>query len=127
MKANVQPSCEKQSLITYYADGDVKISLPYILSPQGILRKGMMLILFKAREETIVKLLSVNNSQEKVYLKVKDMKTKQIYCIDQSIDPEQTLISWWLTSYTFLTGSASQIEDGVIGQLKGTEPLEFEF
>jgi len=117
---NVQPSCQKQSLIVYYVDGDILINLPCILTPDRIVRKGMMLILFKARKESIVKLLSVNNTQEKVYLKVKDMKTKKVEEISQTLDPDETLFSWWITSYQFLAGSASQIEDGVIRELKGT-------
>ena len=117
MKANVQPSCQKQSLITYYTDGDVQINLDCILTENRIVRKGMMLIKVEGSHTDVIKLLGVRNNQDMVYLKIKDLKTKRIHEISQRLDQDENLFVWWVTSYQF---AASKIEDRVIGKLKGT-------
>jgi hypothetical protein len=117
MNTNVRPSCQKQSLITYYADGDIQINLDCILTENRVVRTGMMLIKVEGSHTDVIKLIGVRNTQEMVYLKIKDMKTGLPIVISQILDPKEKLFVWWVTSYQF---AASQIEDRVIEQLKGT-------
>ena len=119
MNTNVQPSCQKQqNLITYYVDGEVQINLECILTPDRIVRNGMMLIKVEGTHTDVIKLLGVRNNQDTVYLLIKDMRSKRIHEISQKLDSaKNNVFVWWITSYQF---AASKIEDRVIEELKGT-------
>ena len=117
MKSNVQPNCQKKSLINYYTDGEVQINLECILTPDRIVRNGMMLIKVEGTHTDVIKLLGVRNNQDTVYLLIKDMRSKNIHEISQRLTDEDSYFIWWVTSYQF---AASKIEDRVIEELKGT-------
>ena len=117
MKTNVQPSCQKQSLITYYPKGNVQIFLDCILTPDHLVHQNMLLIKVKGTHVDIVNLISVRNTQDMVYLKIKDMKTKNVHEISQRLDAEENFFVWWIISYSYINAA---VEDRVIGELKGT-------
>jgi hypothetical protein len=117
MKTDDQPSSQKQSLITYYPKGNVQIFLDCILTPDHLVHQNMLLIKVEGTHVDIVNLISVRNTQEMVYLKIKDMKTKHIYEISQRLDAEETYFVWWIISYSYINAA---VEDRVIGELKGT-------
>ena len=118
MNTIVQPNCQKQSLITYYPKGNVQIFLENILTPDHLVHQNMLLIKVEGTHVDIVNLISVRNTQEMVYLKIKDMKTKHVHEISQRLDHDENYFVWWIISYSYINAA---VEDRVIGELKGTE------
>ena len=117
MKSNVQSNSQKQPLITYYPKGNVQIFLDCILTPDHLVHQNMLLIKVEGTHVDIVNLISVRNTQEMVYLLIKDMKTKNVHEISQRLDHDENLFVWWIISYSYINAA---IEDRIIGELKGT-------
>jgi hypothetical protein len=117
MKSNVQSNSQKQPLITYYPNGNVQIYLDCILTPDHLVHQNMLLIKVEGTHVDIVNLISVRNTQDMVYLKIMDMKTKNVHEISQRLDHEENYFVWWIISYSYINAA---VEDRVLGELKGT-------
>ena len=113
IKSNVQ-----NEVICIYDDGRVMIDLPCILTPNRIVRPDMLLLKVEGRHVDVVKLISVKNTSEIVYLKLINMKTGLPIVISSTLDPDETFPHWWLLSYEYVL---DHFEDRVLERFKGTE------
>jgi hypothetical protein len=121
MNTNVQKS--HNDLIRYFPNGDVQIKLDNILTPNQIVRP-MHLLKVEGNHMDVIELISVRNTSEMVYLKIKNQKTGHVGEISTVLDRENDLFVWWVVSYEYVMNA---LEDRVIDRIKGTENLEFEF
>ena len=117
MKSNVQSNSQKKSLITYYPKGNAQIFLDCILTPDHLVHQNMLLIKVEGTHVDIVNLISVRNTQDMVYLKIMDMRTKNVHEISQRLDADENFFVWWIISYSYINAA---VEDRIIGELKGT-------
>ncbi len=118
MKSNVQ------DVISIYDDGRIMINLDCIIATNHIVRIGELLLFVEDRHVDVVRLIGVRNTDDEVYLTIKDQKTGCVHEISRTLDPDEKYPIWWVVSYEYIL---DHIEDRVLGKIKGTELLEFDF
>jgi hypothetical protein len=86
-------------VLEYLSDDSVIVNLPFIYVRDKTLRKGMPYMKIEGRHTDAVKLIDIWDSNEFVYLKVRDLKTGRCYTISWNLTYRGDYILWSLFDF----------------------------
>lgn len=89
-------------VLEYLSDDSVFLNLPFIYVRDKTLRKGMPYMKIEGTHTDAVKLLDVWDSDEFVYLKLRDLKTGKCYTINWNLTYSGDYFLWSLADWDFI-------------------------